>query len=1853
MTGSDTDKEVRAALTEDARAFLSRMEAAAAILVEGQVLGPKSFLALKAARPFEELGDGAQSIRGSASSVGADFLAESSAFVEECARRGASALELLVAHAQRVREMASFCTEAVREMGAMLTLYEEEASEEAVWLAMALAERGAEIQKSDDDTLARLAEAKADAKVEDDEARQGQPSSLPAAHLATSSPPGGDDAENETTFLAIEEFAFEETPGPPPLQRIFQDEAREVLLALKGHVENFVRTRALSALDPVEPLLNTLQGSAASVELPYLSLQAASALSLVGRVRRNELGDALEELLPAVNRLLGMLAIPPVEASATPTKSRPRVEMPDVFVGEVQRVLEAALAVADTLCEATTTKEMIPRFASEGARLFHRLKGTSLVVGATMLADEAHALMVACRNVTAATTLALALREGCERIRVLIPDTASAFAFDEPVLPIARARRSSVRPSEPPNFVSDGVLVIFREEIASSLKPINDAFARLDADPRDVVALEALQRSFHTLKGTAAAVGQPAISADAAAIEETLDGALEDTKRLDASFVERLRAAAKTALAPLGLADLLESDAVELSSDDLVDVSSEDEPAADLAPGQSQVETLEESDAASQPANEPGDGLTAANDWDGVVARCSGTLAFALDSPTPAGGDVDELAAIFAEEVEQLAPTIAQSLEQLDREPTDAVAAHALERYLHTLKGSAATVGRRDVSVEAESLRGVLEATGAGVHPLTIARLAALGMAIEQLLAVARRPAPQDELPADDAAGAREFAFEDGGRQGEDRGEELLRIFQQEAREALIALHGHVETLMATPSSAYAAEYIQRLFHTLKGAAATVGLTNIAAQAAELQTSMEEVLTSRRVPDAAFIQDLVARTNDLLRAIGVSPLVFSQEGDSGAMPSAPSLGDSADVTERRIFTGEVKSICRQASGNLRELLASTDPSTSVQLRSEIADLFHRLKGTAATVGAHAIADEAARATAAAAGKVAPREVADLLRASIVRIADLAGFERSDIRRRSREKGVVRESVATPDDRELWESFEQECAEILDALEKVVLSLEEDAQPKLLVSEIFRLVHTLKGAVNTVGLSPTGKVLHAVEDFLDELTKAAFMPPMRVVAEILIDTCKEVRQNLRTARSGWVETSLASVEARVAGAMRPGAGNGERRDASPGPATGGYKSGFDSAAIFGTSTHGSGAESAAKASLTSKSSDASASDSAPSEERAYIRVATSRLDTLMNLAGELVVSRSRMASRVGTLRFLYSELGQSRARLTNTVDTFRDQYEFANIGGSATHRLPRRESFARVDEGPTRDVFGSLELDEYGDIHILSRSLAEIGNDFEEAFRTLSTELSSFAEDAESLGGIISGIQGEVTRARMVPLDAVFTRLRIPIRDAATRDGKQVQVTTEGGDVNIDKTIADAILQPMLHLVRNAVAHGIESAAGRSAARKAGVGTIRLVARQQSGQIVIEIVDDGAGLDLASLRARGIALGLITHDVSVDDPRVKDLVFAAGLSTRAVAGDVAGRGVGGDIVKRTIERLNGALRVETTRGKGTAFIVTLPLTLAITRALLVKEGGSTYAVPLYFAERILDAESLDIVATGSERRVLLDGSYSRLRRLDDYFGDATSRAGGPALVLRVGDERMVLQVDAVLGQEEVVVKKAGELLEGHPLFAGVTLRGTGDLVLIVDVPGLLGELGGRPAPGTDDVAGPTRPVATEAVPASTSGGAATSDAASLEPTSQKKNKSPADRPASPHPLVGVRALVVDDSLSVRKVAEMHLKGLGVEVVLAVDGVDGLMKLREGRFDVVFTDLEMPRMHGYDFIRQLRLLAVHQNLPVVVVSSRSGQKHQDHARSVGATDYITKPFSAQSLEATIRRWLRAKA
>jgi chemosensory pili system protein ChpA (sensor histidine kinase/response regulator) len=332
------------------------------------------------------------------------------------------------------------------------------------------------------------------------------------------------------------------------------------------------------------------------------------------------------------------------------------------------------------------------------------------------------------------------------------------------------------------------------------------------------------------------------------------------------------------------------------------------------------------------------------------------------------------------------------------------------------------------------------------------------------------------------------------------------------------------------------------------------------------------------------------------------------------------------------------------------------------------------------------------------------------------------------------------------------------------------------------------------------------------------------------------------------------------------------------------------------------------------------------------------------------------------------------------------------------------------------------------------------------------------------------------------------------------------------------------------------------------------------------------------------------------------------------------------------------VRRAIDRLNGSLRVESQRHAYTVFSITLPVTLAISRALMVRHAGETFAVPLYFTERIIDAREVELVESANQRRLDIDGAFVSVRPLGDFVSGPTS-PDGPILLLQVGDQRLVVQVDEVLTQEEVVVKSLGALLRGHPMFAGVTIRGTGETVLILDVPSMIdGALGRnavvRPAAPRArrpaELVAPVPPMIGEHAPPIVVEHAPPSDL---------------DRP--------LQVLFVDDSVSVRKVAERALKSLGVLVTLAVDGIDALDKLRTGQFDLVFTDLEMPRMHGYELIRELRFLPAFHAMPVVVVTSRSGKKHRDEAHAVGASEYLTKPFTSRSLAAALVKFGGARA
>jgi chemosensory pili system protein ChpA (sensor histidine kinase/response regulator) len=353
---------------------------------------------------------------------------------------------------------------------------------------------------------------------------------------------------------------------------------------------------------------------------------------------------------------------------------------------------------------------------------------------------------------------------------------------------------------------------------------------------------------------------------------------------------------------------------------------------------------------------------------------------------------------------------------------------------------------------------------------------------------------------------------------------------------------------------------------------------------------------------------------------------------------------------------------------------------------------------------------------------------------------------------------------------------------------------------------------------------------------------------------------------------------------------------------------------------------------------------------------------------------------------------------------------------------------------------------------------------------------------------------------------------------------------------------------------------------------------------------------------------------------------MDAPQVLELVFSAGLSTAATTNDLAGRGMGGDVVRRTVLRLGGSVRVQTEAGRGTTFVLRLPVTLAITRAVVIRQGQQLFGVPLLFVERILRREDLQEVQGGAQRRIRYGDDLLSVFRVIQ-----AEETGDVFLICSVGGRRLAIEADAVVAQDEVVVKKLGAVLDGHPLLAGACQRGDGELALILDMQGVAevhtgihaapSRAAAAPGAGAAILPAPQRPAvaATGALPQAA---------------------------AAPDQLL---VLFVDDSLSVRKVAENTLRKLGVKVITASDGRDALERLRDEQVSIVFTDLEMPRMHGYELIQEMRYIAAYRTIPIVVVSSRSGDKHVQKAMEAGADDYLTKPFSAETLSAAMHKLL----
>jgi chemosensory pili system protein ChpA (sensor histidine kinase/response regulator) len=531
-----------------------------------------------------------------------------------------------------------------------------------------------------------------------------------------------------------------------------------------------------------------------------------------------------------------------------------------------------------------------------------------------------------------------------------------------------------------------------------------------------------------------------------------------------------------------------------------------------------------------------------------------------------------------------------------------------------------------------------------------------------------------------------------------------------------------------------------------------------------------------------------------------------------------------------------------------------------------------------------------------------------------------------------------------------------------------------------------------------------------------------------------------------------------------------------------------------------------------------------------------------------------------------------------------------------------------------------EEFDPLELDRYSRIQQLSRSLMESVSDL----LNLKEGIGSLARQSETLlrqqARVSTDLQEALMRTRMVPFSSVLSRLRRVVRQNAEQMGKSATLRVEGTEGEMDRSVLDRLIAPIEHMLRNSLAHGIETAAERAQVDKPEVGSIDLRFAREGNQVVLEVRDDGRGIDLAAVRRKAAETGLLSE---ADDPAVSDhdamqLIFEPGFSTATAVTQISGRGVGMDVVTSEIKQLGGSLQIDSTAGKGTTISVRLPFTLAITQALLVKVGDRTYAVPYTAVEGVvrLGRDSLEQYLTGQKSGYVYAGNRYEILNLAHVLSGEPIQFDGqekwfPTLLVKAGEHRAALQVDGLLGMREIVVKSVGPQLSTVSWIAGGTILADGDVALILDASTLVRLWAVQQSEGRSTLV--TQPA---------------SDSLSAQ-----------------QPATATTVMVVDDSLTVRKVTGRLLERRGMNVIAAKDGVDAVARLQETIPDVMLLDVEMPRMDGYELTRHIRNSERLRGVPIIMITSRTGQKHRRKAEELGVDRYLGKPYQESDLLATI--------
>ena len=1141
----------------------------------------------------------------------------------------------------------------------------------------------------------------------------------------------------------------------------------------------------------------------------------------------------------------------------------------------------------------------------------------------------------------------------------------------------------------------------------------------------------------------------------------------------------------------------------------------------------------------------------------------------------------------------------------------------------------------------------------------------------------------------------------------DDIDEDIIDIFIEEAEEVLEDIQENLPQWKEDYENHDALSNIRRSFHTLKGSGRLVGALSIGEFSWSIENMLNRVLDNTIAPATsivALLEDTVTALPALIgelkgegaASIDVQSFIDRAEkeisGDVEVVePEEVLIEEAEQATAREGYDdspGEAAEVIRVMDpvlfeifnkesathlATINQFLDSEEGREDSFVTESLTRALHTLHGSARMAGADDIAEVAGafekyakimfenKAAISSEGQSLLRIAVKAINEMLVLInksgspeSDVADLldkvntlyahevEKQEERLRSEQhQALQQESESFAEeieedeelDQEVVEVFLEEGAELLDSSEVILQRLAENHEDEEAIGELQRELHTLKGGARMAGIKAIGDLSHSVESVLTAVVEEGMQVSENMVdvlhqsVDRLMRLLEGARKNQKLAMPNDLIADLNAIESGERVPEQPEAVEEPQEDVITAeqsadiisfPAVEEEQEAEVTEALQEEESEPVEVKGEAKVEsekeekpITTLEAPAeiplpipapipvvTESVTKPVGTGEMIRVRSDLLDNLVNHAGEVSIYRSRMEQQINAFRFNLVEMDQ-------TVHRLREQLRKLEIE-TETQILFRHEQ-----EMENNEKFDPLEMDRYSTMQQLSRALMETTADI----GSIQGLLDGLVRESETLmvqqARVNTDLQEGLMRTRMVAFSGLIPRLQRIMRQTCKDLNKKAKLNVIGEGGELDRNVLERITAPLEHMLRNALSHGIETPKERKAAGKNDSGSIKLSVAREGSEIVLVLEDDGKGMDLEAIRTKAEERGLIEDASHLSDNDIMQFVLESGFSTAEQVTQISGRGVGMDVVNSEIKQLGGSLNIASEAGKGSSFVIRLPLTLAMNHALLVRVADETYAIPLTSVEGIvrMTRDEIDSYKSNPDSVYTYAGSSYDVQSLGqilhtNYSGYSSADGLLPVLLVRSGDHKTALQVDALMGSREVVVKSVGPQLSTLRGVSGATILGDGRVVLILDMGSII----------------------------------RLSAAMRMAEVVAHVEEVQEDRQ--------INVMVVDDSITVRKVTTRLLERNDMNVITAKDGVDAITTLHDHIPDVMLLDIEMPRMDGFELATHMRNEARLKDIPIIMITSRTGDKHRRRAEEIGVQRYLGKPYQEHDLLENIK-------